>query len=467
MFSIRQQLTRHLFAVGTVLMGAALGAFYLVAKSELAESFDDLLRAKAYSVSSLTDQEDGKVAFDFSEDFFRYFDSESPFTCFQIWDAEGEKVFASRHYSAAELPKPNKGTASQPEFRNIHLPGGVHARVISFVFNPRAEEGREAGWDPDLIMQVSVAMTREEIDNFQASLFFVSVGCWIIFTGFLFFAARRVLRKGLSSLDQLGRQLARLDDKTLSARVVLDKQPRELTPIVDHLNELLARLEASFLRERRFNTAVAHELRTPLAELRSMAECAIEWPESREPTMDKEILDIALRMQSMMTRMLAISRGEMGNLATNLCAVEVSAQMEATWKQFVSRAEARKLKVHLNVEPSSVQVDPVFFQSILVNLFENAVDYAPVGSEILISGRRGDGSGYVLEFSNPAPMMSVQDASQIFDAFWRKEAARSDEHHSGLGLSLSRAFAIAMNWTLAVSLTDDGQIIFTLATKEG
>lgn len=78
------------------------------------------------------------------------------------------------------------------------------------------------------------------------------------------------------------------------------------------LNELLARLEAPFERERRFSSEVAHELRTPVAESRSLAELAIKLPDTCAADADHETLAIALHLEAMLKHLLALARGERG-----------------------------------------------------------------------------------------------------------------------------------------------------------
>ena len=91
----------------------------------------------------------------------------------------------------------------------------------------------------------------------------------------------RVLRRELKPLQALAAEAAGIDAARLSARFATEGLPGELAPIAARLNELLARLEDSFERERRFSSDVAHEFRTPVAELRSLAELAIKLPDTR------------------------------------------------------------------------------------------------------------------------------------------------------------------------------------------
>jgi two-component system sensor histidine kinase QseC len=100
----------------------------------------------------------------------------------------------------------------------------------------------------------------------------------------------------------------------------------------------------------------------------------------------------------------------------------------------------------------------VLLRSILANLFDNAVDYAPAGGEITVASDAAGG----LRVANPAGNLSAADEARLFERFWRKEAARSGGEHAGLGLSLARTFAAAMGWRLSATL-EAGQLVFHLA----
>jgi two-component system sensor histidine kinase QseC len=291
-------------------------------------------------------------------------------------------------------------------------------------------------------------------------------GCGILLFAAVWLVVPLVLRRGLAPLDRLAAEVARIEAHSLDARLPVDALPAELRPVGDRLNDLLARLAASFERERRFSADLAHELRTPLAELRSQAECALKWPESRDPRTDQDTLAIATQMENLVTQMLALSRGERGEVPVQSQEVEPAALVEGVWKTHASRAADRALKARFVFEPGCVQADPALLRSILHNLLQNAADYAPANGELRVTGKKLNG-GYRIQIANPAGELTADDVGQLFDRFWRKEAARSDGKHAGLGLSVSRAFATAMDWQLDAAIDPNGWLVFTLETQPG
>jgi two-component system sensor histidine kinase QseC len=464
MNSIRRQLTRRMVLVLAILLGVGLTAISVVIWQALGRSFDAALRTRALAVAALTEVETGRVQFDFSPDFLRGFGAEHPRSYFEIRDAAGTVLARSPSLRGSRLAFPSGGTPGRPLFRNLHLPNGRPARAAGFSFIPVPSDNSAATLSGPTVRLV-VALDRVDFDETLGGLLAAVAGCGgLLFVGVLLFVPR-VLRTGLAPLDQLGEQAARIDAGSLASRFPIAGLPAELRPIGDRLNDLLVRLEAAFERERRFSADLAHELRTPIAELRSLAECALKWPDARDPAADRDALAIATQMEALVTRMLTLARGERGQLPASRGPVEVAEVAGQAWRPFAARAAERNLRVTLELAPSAVPADGVLLRSILANLFGNAVDFAPAGSEIHISGEAA-AAGYVLRVANPAGGLAGADVARLFDRFWRKEEARTGGEHFGLGLSLARVFAQAMDWRLSAELDARGWIVFAL-TAEG
>lgn len=454
MKSLRRQLTRTLLGVLAALLGTALVALYVLVWDELVDAFDATLRARALAVRSQTAGEGGSVRFEPSEELARTFGGDQPRHFFQLWREDGVVLARSR-----SLPRdgfsPRRG--EKTNFWNLELPTGKPGRAIGFSFTPAGAAKSER-------VHLVVASEREELDETLGGLAVAVAGCGVVLFGAVWLAVPWVLRRGLVPLDELGRQVARKNAGSLAAPLPLANLPRELRPIGERLNELLARLAESFERERRFSADVAHELRTPLAELRSLAECALRWPDARPPDADRDVLAIAQQMEALVEKMLALARADHGQLAVAPVATEIKPLIEGLWPAFAARAESRGLRVRLAIAPGAAPADPALLRSILANLLDNAVAYAPSGTEVVVTGAPPAAGGYALRFANRAEGLAAEDAVRMFDRFWRKDRARTGGgEHLGLGLSLAHAFAAAMGWRLEASLTPAGEIVFSLA----
>lgn len=460
MRSIRHQLTRQLVISLTGLLGGGLIVLYLAVRHELVEAVDATLWARALSVTALTEMEQGQPAFDFSPGFLASYAADRPRHYFEVRDARGASLARSPSLKNLTLPWRAGGSTLRPRYYDVTLPDGRPGRVAALSF------AVEAGDLKDLpagagTLQVIEATDRAELNENLGRVMGAIAGCGVLLMAAIFWIVPRVLTRGLAPLRALGAQAEKIDANSLATRFSRDNLPEELQAIGQRLNDLLARLEASFERERRFSADLAHEVRTPLAELRNLAECALKWPEARDPSMDRDVLAIALQMETLATRLLTLARGEHGELAVKLAPTDMIAAVRESWQAHAGRAGARDVRVLFDLAPATVTADAALLRSILNNLFDNASDYAPAGSEIRVTGNVG--LGYALRVSNLAGGLVERDVSQFFDRFWRKEAARSGGEHVGLGLNLARIFAVAMGWTLTVGLENGDWIVFTLA----
>ena len=334
------------------------------------------------------------------------------------------------------------------------LPTGRAGRAIGFKFEPKGGipggEGRSYA--------IVVASDRDALDENLWGLVSLVGGFGALLIIATLVAVPGALRRGLRSVETLADQAMHIDAGSLSRRFPVAELPAELQPIALRLNDLLSRLESSFERERQFSADLAHELRTPIAELRSMAECALKWPQVRDAATDRETLAIAQQMERLVGYILALARAEDGELRPVLQPVRVGEFVRDVWRPFATTATGRDLRVAFAVADGDIQVDPAMLRSVLTNLFDNAVDYAPSGSVIQVRVSSGE-HRVAIAVANAAPDLHGADTAKLFDRFWRKEAARSGGKHVGLGLSLARAFAVAMGWSLSAEI-QAGQITF-------
>ncbi len=460
MKSIRSQLTRRLVLGALLIAGGGGATAYLTMRAASIRQFDEALLGKAQSVCGLTEQEsDGRVNVDLADVRPLGFGEDDAEHFFQVRLVDGTTVMRSPSLHADELPLL---TADAPTFADIALPHGVAGRAVAFTFTPRDADDRSLPTHAARATLI-VAASRRSLD---ASLR-TTLAALALSTGVLLLSAwllvPRELRRGLRPLDELGERVAHITADSLATRFPAEGMPAELTPIAHRLNELLARIGASFERERRFSADLAHELRTPLAELRSQAELALKWPDARAASADAETLAIAQRMEHLVTRLLALARAEGGHAGAVRERIALEPAVQAAWRPLAARAAARQLRVSFHLEGKiTIESDPALLREILANLVANAVDYAPAGGAIEVRATRADGP-FALAVTNAAPDLDAADVEKMFARFWRKEAARSDDEHAGLGLALARSYAHALGCELHATLDSSARLTLRLS----
>ncbi|MDB6128165.1 MAG: Histidine kinase [Verrucomicrobia bacterium] len=461
MTSIRQRLSRSLLVVLFLLLGGGLAAVYFLVRAELFESFDRTLLAKAQAISTLVFQDGDEVSLNFSDKFMRGFDSGVAREFFEVWRSDGVSVKRSESLGNEHLPNIVRDF-KKPKKWSLMLPKGQMGRALGVEFTPRGSSKASTLANTGTLHLV-VAASRGDIDEDLREIQFITIGMGLLLIALTAWIVPGVLRRQLRPLERLADDVEKINADSLTLRFPTDDVPRELDTITRRLNALLERLENSFERERRVSGAMAHELRTPIAELRNLAECALKWPESRDPETDRDALAIAQQMELIVTRLLALARSESGRAQPVVEPVDLVTAITQAWQPLAARAEEKHCRVSLQAASLVVSTDSVLLRSILTNLLENAVEYCPANGAIGIELRPGAGGNFSLAISNPAPDLTPADAGRLFERFWRKESSRSDSSHAGLGLSLVRAFAQALGWETSAKLTAESVLIFTLS----
>ena len=377
---------------------------------------------------------------------------------FQIRRLDGGSVVRSVSLGDADLPF-ELGPADHPRFWNLVLPSGVAGRAIVVVFSPEAAapEGRAGRF------LIVAAMDRRDLDQSVGSVALLLTGCGTVLLVAIFLVVPRVVRREFAPIEALAEEATGITAESLGTRFATERLPGELAPIALRLNDLLARLETSFERERRFGADLAHELRTPLAELRSLAELAVKWPDSRPADADRDMLAIGAQMEGIVTRLLALMRSERGQIQITNEHVVIDLMLRHVWQPLEREAGGKGVRVTWSVpEGVSIWTDPILLKSILANLLQNAVDYTPTTGEIAFAASV-DANRFEVRVRNSVEGLSAADVSRMFDRFWRRDSARSGTDHAGLGLSLARAFARALGGDLNASLDAEGRLTLTLS----
>ena len=247
-----------------------------------------------------------------------------------------------------------------------------------------------------------------------------------------------VTRRGLRPLAEITRSLERTGPAHLNERVEPSAWPRELQPLALAFDQMLDRLEDSFTRLSQFSADLAHELRTPVANLRGEAEVAL----TRSRTADeyREVIESSVaefeRLSATINNLLFLARAEAAQGLAERTSFDGRAAIDKIAGYFGTLAEERHVTITCK-GAGEIYADALLFSRAVGNLIENALRFTPDGGRIEISldvkaaqtelSVRDNGSG-----------IETQHLPRIFDRFYRADSARSSQG-SGLGLSLVKS----------------------------
>jgi two-component system sensor histidine kinase QseC len=466
-YSIRNKLNITIIASMALVLTLTAAFLYLRVAGHVQQVFDDSLFDKSHGLISLTELDADGLEFDFAKDgVMLEFQQHHSSQYYQLWDQGRGLLLRSPTLEDIDLPR--KGVAfGQHDFADLDLPDGRAGRLIEISFLPRVDieddmDDKDFGAVIPAPQPVTMvfARERESLDQTLLTIASTIFGVFLMVLLISGLLVRHLVGSGLSPLSRLARQVGEIDESKLDARLTHSgRQSLEIAPIENQLNHLLERLQSAFEREKRFSANAAHELRTPLAELKTLAEVARLVPDDADQVAQffTDVGEISGQMENMVATLLELARSEAGLLRSDPQDIELSPFCDEIWRHTVNGSGTGKTLLK-NIPPGlMINTDREKLGMILGNLFSNAISYSPQNAQVEISaGLRN--RNVVLEVKNASTDLKPEDIVHMKDRFWRKQKIRAASGHSGLGLTLVESLAGIMK--LEVSLRLDQQQTF-------
>jgi len=351
-----------------------------------------------------------------------------------VWNAEGRVLLADRE--GLQLPYRPEATG----FVDLSLAG--EAWRVYYLQSPRG------AW------LVAAGQRDGERDELVQDLVGSQLLPWLLVLPVLMLAMAWAVRQALTPVRSLTDEVQRRSAADLKP-VSTAQVPTELRPLLSAMNGLFARIEATLARERSFTADAAHELRTPLAVLR------VQWDVLNHSADDAERGRAAVnlgkgldRMDRLVGQLLALSRLEATERLPHRGPVQWPPLVEQAMSDLLPLAERRHIELGCDwpatAESSfALDGDPDLLAVLLRNLMDNAVRYAPEGTEVTL---RFTASALTVE--NDGPPLSAETLAHLGERFHRP--AGQVETGSGLGVSIAQRIAALHGLVLRYRPRADG-----------
>lgn len=379
---------------------------------------------------------------------FAPLDSTENFAILRAISDQGGIVYQSRNWPASLLvPEATDGAL------RTYYGGGTQWRV---------GQTRRGG----VLVQLGVNTTLSEaqlkasIGNFGAAIVLL---CLLV-GGVAWYLAGRAMRP----IEHLTGVMERIRASDLRQRVSADDEALEFDRLVTVFNDMLDRLERSFLQAVRFSGDAAHELRTPVAILQGGLERAFERagdsPELEQALAD--MLDEVRRLDSIVRKLLMLSRADAGQLQIPMQPLDLAPMLRELADDVDLMAPERPLQLQLPPR-MACQGDADLLRQVLQNLVSNAVKYGLADGWIAIQARRA-GAGWQVDVSNASSGIAFEHRERLFDRFYRADEAHNRRVAGvGLGLALAREIARAHGGELRLAECTPAQVTFSLTLPAG
>jgi two-component system OmpR family sensor kinase len=289
-------------------------------------------------------------------------------------------------------------------------------------------------------------------------------GQWYLLAGWLIagLAASAALGSWIADLAArplrvLAEQAKRIGPGAIADRLPVPDSGDDIAVLAESLNRMLTRLEQAFADQRRFVHDAAHEVRTPLAALKTSLEVTIRRP--REAAAYEEAIRDALaeieRLNQLVNQLLTLERSgeDLQPVPTPMADL-----VRQALQRFHDLAAEGQVALRL-VGDATALVDPLRLAQVLDNLLSNAIRHSPKGGEVVVTLAAGAG-GVDLRVADQGPGIPESERQAVFDRFYRVDPARHRQTGgAGLGLAICQAIVAGHGGHIGIEASGTGTVV--------
>jgi two-component system sensor histidine kinase TctE len=444
--SLRQRVARWLLPPIILLLG--LNAWYgqRNARETVNRAYDRGLMSSAHLIAERTYSNHGEVIVDL------------PYSALDVLgDGANERVFYGVFWPDGEVitgyeDLPRLSPSAQDAVAGDAVYRGEPVRVV--VVRKKLYDPEQANASSVLVVMAETVDARSALskelfyDGLRSQALLVVVGILLIWV---------TITRALHPLTRLGQAFARRAEDDLTP-VATTGIPAEVKPLIDAVNHHMERIAAMLQARKRFVADAAHQLRTPLAVLRTQIDYGLRQSDPAEMRQALQGLGHSVRHAHRLTnQLLALSSAEAVNgLARERTHVDLAALAREVAMELSPLAVARQIDLGFEApDPARAQVwgHPAQLKELVVNLLDNALRYTPAGGSVTVSVSWG--AAVRLCVRDTGPGIPEAERSKVFHRFYRMPGSAQVEG-SGLGLAIVREITQAHGAQVSLGEGPDG-----------
>lgn len=414
--------------LATALIAFGAGMWFAMRHS-LYAGVDDTLRDRVRGVTRFIQEKGASLAPEEMRDEFRGHSVLGPGgDLFQVSDSKGVWLYRSSALEDARIPDHSRDPGAS---RGNVLVRGMAFRYLSQIVDVRGQP-----------YAVQVAAPMRELNEGLDHFFWILVGAIPISFGLASLGGYWMSRRALVPVDEITNAARSISAQSLSRRLSVPQTGDELERLSSTLNAMFERLDAAFGRITRFTADASHELRTPIAFMRTTAELALrrQRPDEEYREALSQILTELERTSTLVEDLLLLARADSGSGGMHFQPLNLCETLRDACEQGNVLAESKRLEFCCRVPegPIEIQGDSQALRRVFLVLVDNAVKYTAAGGHIQVDLARKD-SAATVTVTDSGIGIAGQDIPHIFDRFYRADTARSREMGgTGLGLAIAR-----------------------------
>src|SRR5580658_5834307 len=255
-----------------------------------------------------------------------------------------------------------------------------------------------------------------------------------------------IARHGIRPVEEMATTARHISSTNLRERIVAEGYPSELASLAGTFNQMLDRLEESFERVSRFSADIAHDLRTPVNNIRGEAEVALARARTVEEYREVlgSCLEEAVRLSDLVGDLLFLARADNPSTHLHLTRVDVGELLENVREYYEASAVEGGISLATAASAGTVtaELDRTLLQRAVGNLVANAVAHTPPGGSVVLAAD-GDSASLRIEVSDTGAGIPPEALPRVFDRFFRVDTSRNQASGgTGLGLAILQSIAL-------------------------
>jgi len=350
-----------------------------------------------------------------------------------IWDANRQQPLRrSSNLVRVESSLPKFNTEQTIKYNTQEFAGRLYRTYSEYLLKESSDT------EPNLALQTLMPLddVNTEVSRLKTLFYWIiPFSVLLIFVGGWWVAGRALL-----PVRNLINDLHSINADRLNERVNISRRD-EIGEVAAAFNFLLNRIEATFLSLKRFTADAAHQLRTPLTNIRSQSEIALSRDRDKKEYRDAfgNVVEEVDHLLHLSESLLQLARADAGLIEMSPVVVELSDLVKTWVENLMPLAEEKDITLTMEVQDKlQIHSDPLLMEAILVNLLENAINYTPQQGRIHVAVRKVEQHAEI-QVCDSGPGIPNSEKERIFDRFVRLEKTRQNVYGSGLGLAIVRA----------------------------
>ncbi|MBA6391288.1 GHKL domain-containing protein [Colwellia sp. BRX10-3] len=472
MISIKKKLSRYLSISVSILLVSIFLLTDIAVDTWISGEFDRAMVNKVGLLTTLVSEDTHEIDFDFADEFMPEFSGVNDPEYFQLW--LDNKIFERSKtlelFDINELPKVELGK-KHSLITDITLPDGRSGKMLFTKFKPQIDSDvREDNGiaiaqfsKEQKTMELAYAISTEGLNQI---LWFVDI--IFIFTSITAIIAVRIIvfnvvERGLKPIEQLNRELKQINLNSEVSKINTNNLPEELITIAHGINHFISENKVLYSREKRITSDIAHELKTPIAELLNLSEVAIKFPHEKQlsESFKVDVLAITERLRNIVNGILLLQK------STNKATLEKQpVDLEILFSSVIVMENKANRAINFNFDKTCGMVNTNDFAltTVLSNLINNALYYSPSSTPITINVEPySDNNQVMIQITNTCEHdYSESDLALFFEPLWQKDSSRTSGERYGLGLAIVKSYSENISADLNVVMSKEKEITFTI-----